>query len=154
MKRLIPNALLLLLLCVLFSATLNAQHSSSEKPALFSKFSTIINCPQAELNKAFTAAANQNINLSFSDNILFSGTVVSNVVKYSNLQTVLIKLPLYADAVFSLSKIIRKDNSVSYTGRIINPKFTDGYILKKDALNNYQLVKIELSGILKDCSQQ
>ncbi len=152
MKRLAPNAMLLL--CILFSATINAQHNSSEKPALFNNFSNTINCPQAELNKAFTATANQNINFSFSDNFLFTGTVVSNVVKYANLQTVLIKSPAYGDAIFSLSKIIKKNNSVSYTGRIINPKYADGYELKKDSYNNYQLVKIEISNILKDCSQQ
>jgi hypothetical protein len=152
MKRLAPNAMLLL--CILFSATINAQNNSSEKPALFSKFSNIITCPQTELSKAFTTTTNQTIHLSFSDNFLFNGTVVSNVVKYANLQTVLIKSPAYGDAVFSLSKITRKDNSVSYTGRILNPKYADGYELKKDDLNNYQLVKIEISNILKDCSQQ
>jgi hypothetical protein len=152
MKHLAPNAMLLL--CILFSVTINAQNKNSEKVALFSNFSTAINCPKAELNKAFTATANQNINLSFSDNFLFNGTVVSNVVKYTNLQTVLIKLPAYGDAIFSLCKITKKDNTVSYTGRIINPKYTDGYELKKDAFNNYQLVKIEMGNILKDCSQQ
>jgi hypothetical protein len=152
MKRLAPNAMLLL--GILLSVTLNAQTNSSEKPALFSNFSNTINCPQAELSKAFTAMANQNIILSFSDNFLFSGTVVSNVVKYANLQTILIKSPVYGDAVFSLSKITRKDNSVAYTGRIINPKYADGYELKKDGFNNYQLIKIEMGNILKDCSQQ
>jgi hypothetical protein len=151
MKRLAPNAMLLF--CILFSTTINAQNSS-QKPALFSNFSSIINCPKAELNKAFTATANQNINFSFSDNFLFNGTVVSNVVKYANLHTVLIKSPAYGDAIFSLSKITGKDNTVSYTGRIINPKYADGYELKKDGFNNYKLVKIELSNILKDCSQQ
>jgi hypothetical protein len=152
MKRLAPNAMLLL--GILFSATINAQHNSSEKLALFNNFSNTINCPKAELSKAFTATTNQTIHLSFSDNFLFNGTVVSNVVKYANLQTVLIKSPAYGDAVFSLSKITGKDNSVSYTGRILNPKYADGYELKKDTLNNYQLVKIEISNILKDCSQQ
>lgn len=143
----------MLLLSLFFSVTINAQNNSNKKPAVFSSFSTIINCSKAELNNTFTATANKNIRLSFSDNFLFSGTVISNTVKYTNLQTVLIKLPAYGDAIFSLSKITKKDNSVSYTGRIISPKYADGYELKKDAGNNYQFVKIEINNILKDCSQ-
>jgi hypothetical protein len=152
MKRLAPNAMLLL--CILFSATINAQNNSSKKPALFSKFINTINCPLPQLSKAFTATVSQNINFSFSDNFLFSGIVVSNIIKYTNLQTVLIKLPAYGDAIFSLSKITKKDNSVSYVGRIINTKYADGYQLKKDAFNNYQLVKFETGTILQDCSHQ
>jgi hypothetical protein len=151
MKRLIPNALLLL--CVLFAAKANAQSKSGNKPALFSNFSAVINCPKAELNKAFALAANQNINLSFSDNFLFSGTITSNVVKYANLQTVQIKSAAFGDVTFVLSKITDADKSIRYVGRIINPKYADGYELKKDAFNNYQLIKISTGTILQDCHQ-
>ena len=115
-------------------------------------FPSKINCSEAELSKVFAAAVNQNINIAFSDNFLIDGTVTGNIIKYNNLQTVVIKLPLFADAIFVLSKITNTDNSIIYVGRIINKKYFDGYELKKDNHNNYQLIKIETDKVMQDCS--
>ncbi len=140
------------LLFALSSATAVAQNASAAKPKMFSSFPQKIICTEAELSKAFTAAANQNVNLSFSDNFLFDGKVTSNVVKYSNLQSVIIKSAAFGDAIFSLSKITNADKSITYIGRIINKKYFDGYELKKDANNIYQFIKIETDTVIQDCS--
>ena len=151
MKRPIPIALLMLF--ALLSATAYSQNTTTAKPRLFANFPDRINCSVTELSKAFTTAAIRNIDLSFSDNFLFSGTVTSNVVKYANLQTAVIKSPRFGDAIFVLSKITVADGSSNYVGHIINTKYFDGYELKRDASGNYQLIKIETSKAIQDCSQ-
>ncbi|GAB2828227.1 hypothetical protein [Ferruginibacter profundus] len=151
MKTLIPAAILLL--CIVFATTATAQGTTGAKPRLFSNYPGKIICSQQELSKVFSAGVNQSVDLNFSDNFLFSGTVTSNVVKYANLQTATIKSPAFADAVFAISKITNADKSISYIGRIINTKYFDGYELKKDAANNYQLLKIETDQVIQVCSQ-
>lgn len=150
MKRPIPYAMLLLF--ILNSVTGFSQATADLKPKLFSNFPEKITFSELELSKVFNAAVDQNISLHFSDNFLFTGKVTSKVVKYSNLQTAVIKSPAFSDAIFALSKIINADNSISYIGRIINKKYFDGYELKKDAYNNYQLIKIETDKVIQDCS--
>jgi hypothetical protein len=147
-----PILITITLLCTLFSVKAFSQNANGTKPRLFSNFPFKINCPETELSKVFAVAVNQNINVAFSDNFLIDGTVTSNIVKYNNLQTVVIKSPLFADAIFVLSKITNIDNSITYVGRIINRKYFDGYELKKDNFNNYQLVKIETDKVMQDCS--
>jgi len=152
-----PN--LIGLLFTLITVTTNAQtvttalSNPGSKPKLFASAPEKIICPEQELSKAFTTNINQNINLSFSDNFLFNGTVVGNVAKYSNLQSVMIKSPQFDNVIFSISKITNEDKSITYVGHIINKKYADGYELKKDASNNYQLIKFETNKIMPECSQ-
>ena len=79
--------------------------------------------------------------------------MVNNVVKYSNLQSAVIKSPAFHNSIFSISKITNKDNSISYVGRIVNKNYFDGYELKKNAAGNYQLIKMETDRVIQDCSQ-
>ena len=151
MKTLIPYTVLLLF--SLISVTVHSQSTASVKPQLFNSFPDKLNCSVTELSKAFTATIDQNINLSFSDNFLFSGKVISNVIKYTNLQTIVIKSTLFGNAIFVLSKIKNRDNSIVYAGHIINAKYFDGYELKKDVSDYYQLIKIETDKVIPDCSQ-
>ncbi len=148
-----PILYTLVLLFTLHAVTAYSQNPTGSKPKIFSSFPETIACSELELSKVFAAAVDQNISLYFSDNFLFTGTVTSNIVKYSNLQTVVIKSPVFGDAIFALSKIINADRSISYIGRIINKKYFDGYELKKDAQNNYQLIKIETDKVIQDCRQ-
>ena len=151
MKHLAPYAMLLLLS---FSFTTGfSQNGNVPKPKQFSNFPDIINCSEAELSSIFNSSPGQNISLSFSNNFLFSGNVTSNVVKYANLQTAVIKSPVFNNTIFSVSKIINKDNSISYLGRIINKNYFDGYELKRNAAGNYQLIKMETDRVIQDCRQ-
>lgn len=146
-----PN--LIGLLFTLFTVTANAQSSTGTKPILFAGIAEKVTCTEQELSKAFSIDVDQTIQLSFSNNFLFSGVVVSNIVKYSNLQTVLIKAADLDTVIFAISKIINDDKTVTYVGHIINKKYADGYELKKDVSNNYQLVKFETEKIMPECSQ-
>jgi hypothetical protein len=127
--------------------------NSNPKPKQFSNFPETINCSELELSKVFTASAGQNISLSFSDNFSFSGNVKTTLVKYANLQSAIVESPDYFNTIFSVSKIINGNGSVSYTGRIINKNYFDGFKLVKNTAGNYQLIKIETDRFMKDCSQ-
>ena len=151
MKRLAPYACALL--CTLFATTGFSQSPGPVKPKQFDNFPRVINCSSAELGRAFATTAGQTINLSFSDNFSFSGNVLDNTVKYSNLQSVVLKSAAFNNSIFSLSKRTNPDNSITYVGRIINRNYFDGYELRKDASGNYQLIKIETDRVIQDCSQ-
>ena len=151
MKRTVLPCVLLLLL-TLSATAVNAQ-SGGSKPRLFGNLPEIIVCNESLFSQAFAIEANQPASFSFLNNFLFDGNVISNTSKYGSLQTVVIKSTVFAGAIFVLSKVTAKNNSVEYKGRIVNTKYADGYELKKDASGKYQLVKFELEKQLPDCSQ-
>lgn len=128
--------------------------NNSQKPTQFNSYPAIVNCNQQELTKIFNTAQGQTINLSFSDNFNFSGTVTSNIVKYANLQTAIVVSPDFSNTIFSVSKITNNDGSISYIGRIVNKNYFDGFELKKNTTGEYQLVKTEIDRVMPDCSLQ
>jgi hypothetical protein len=151
MKNYAPYALSLLLSVITITGF---SQTNPTKPAQFNAFPAIINCSQTELSRIFNTPAGQHISVSFSDNFTFTGTLTSNIVKYANLQTAVIKSPDYANTIFSVSRITNPDGSFGYLGRIINKNFFDGFELKQNLAGNYQLVKMETDRVIQDCSQQ
>lgn len=141
-------------LYVLFSfiSITGFSQNNSQKPKQFDSFPATVICNEQELARVFNTAQGQNINLSFSDNFNFSGTITSNIIKYNNLQTAIIVSPDYTNTIFNVSKITNQDGTVSYIGRIINKNFFDGFELKQSSTGNYQLTKIETDRVMPDCS--
>lgn len=150
MKHFAPYALSLMLSGI----ALTGFSQTSSKPKQFNSFPEKINCTEQELAKVFNAVPGQSITLNFSDNFIFSGSVKSNLVKYSNLQSAVVVSPDYSNTIFSVSKITNSDGGISYIGRIINKSFFDGFELKKNTAGVYQLTKIETDRVIQDCSQQ
>lgn len=151
MKHLAPYAMLLFLM--LSATAVFSQSPEMAKAKQFDNFPNVINCTPSELSKVFDSAPGQTVDFSFSDSFSFSGEVISNVVKYSNLQCAVVTSPLYNNSIFNISKLINDDLSVTYVGHIINKKYFDGYELKKNAAGNYQLIKIETDKVIQDCKQ-
>ena len=54
------------------------------------------------------------------------------------------------NSLFSISKRINDDNTITYVGRIINEKYADGYELKKDNYGNYTFNKIKTEELIQD----
>lgn len=127
--------------------------TKGNKPSQFSGLPSSIQCSEAQLRSFFTASKGQNISLALANNLTLSGPVTSNLSKYKNLQTVVVKLPAFNNTLFSLSKQTDADNNTIYVGRIINPQYADGYELKRNPDGNYQLTKIDLEKILVNCNQ-
>jgi hypothetical protein len=140
-----------LLLCVIATATYTAgaQIAASSRQNQFSKLSSKLPTTLSELEKAFLAPEGTKLQLKFS-NLTFSGIVLSSVKKYDNLYKVVIKSSSLDNTLFSISKRIEEDSSVSYIGRIINEKYADGYELKKESDGSYSLNKIQTEELIQD----
>lgn len=130
--------------------TTNAQvQTSTKQQRLFSRYSDKLPAKANELDKAFLATQGDEIKLNFS-NFIFTGIITSSVKRYHNLSTVIIKSTSLNNSVFSISKKINDDSTITYIGRIINESYADGYELVKDSLGNYELNKIKTESLLED----
>jgi hypothetical protein len=156
MKHLATTTLLVLL--ILAAVTSFAQEhpqnrASPAKPALFTQFPDVINCTAGQLNSFFNSRPGENIAVSFNSNLMLDGNVKSNISKYSNLQTVVVKLAQFNNISFTISRIIDEDNQIVYSGHLFDPAYADGFELKNKGGGNYQFVKIEFEKMLPTCSQ-
>jgi hypothetical protein len=139
----------MLLLCL----TSAVSFSQVPKTAAFSRFPETININKSELSQAMMVAEGSAITLNFSGLVII-GKVVANVQKYDNLQSILIRTEGFSNAFFHLSKVINKDKTISYIGRMLSDESSDGYEVKSDLTGNYQLKKVQLENILQPCTQQ
>ena len=151
MKTLI-KPMLAIFVCLTTSAGFS-QTSSVSKQAIFDNYPNTIDCAVSTFINAFNLTEGQHITLTFSDDFKFSGTVTSNIVKYSNLQSMTIQSDQSDKTIFHLSKQIKDDFSQNYVGRIMNPTASDGYQIKRDISGNYKFVKVETEKILQECFQ-
>ena len=142
--------MVLLFLCTL---TTLSQQSLSSRPSLFAKLPSVINCTATQLDTIFSPSANQLINISFGKILFLSGTVKSNTQKYKNLQTVVIKLSVFQNILFTISKITNEDNSFTYVAHLYDRAYADGYELKKTDQLNYQFIKVAMEEVLPVCNQ-
>jgi hypothetical protein len=150
----IASTTMLLLFTIITATGFSQMANSTPKPKLFAAYPESIDCSVSELSRIFTIAQGQQASISFAGNFAFNGTVSSNMAKFSNLQSVVIKSPQFNHAIFHVSKRINSDNSTVYVGRIIHDSFADGYELKRDAAGSYRLQKIETEKVMPECSQQ
>ena len=142
--------MLILLLCL----TTAVSFSQVGKPEVFAQYPETINISKSQLSQALTVAEGANVTLNFSSDLIITGRVVANVQKFDNLQSMVIKSEAFANALFHLSKVTNKDNSISYVGRILSEDALDGYEIKAEASGIYQLKKIQLETIYQPCTQQ
>ena len=142
-----------MVLLTLFAVTVSAQIKQPAKASLFATLPNIITVNEGKLNRFFTAAKGENITVALAENLILSGAVTCNLAKYSNLQTVVMKLDAFNNSLLSLSKQTDEANNITYVGRIINPLYADGYELKRNTEGEYELIKIDLTKIYVTCNQ-
>jgi len=143
--------LLSVILC-LATVTAFSQKTDQSAPKLFAAFPETIQLSKNILHSTINASEGEQVIVAFSNEFRFKGTVLSNLQKYDNLQSVMIKSASFGNSIFQLSKITNEDKSISYTGRIINPDAFDGYEIKKDNKDNYSFIKFETRHKIEDCS--
>jgi hypothetical protein len=144
----ISSVTLMVLLCIITTSGF----CQTAKPGLFTAYPATIICAENELSSLFIKTAGQQATVQFGTALQFSGTVTSNVVKYSNLQSVVLRSAALHNTIFHLSKRTLSDNSVVYTGRILNDGYADGYELRRNAEGKYQLTRIETAKVIQDCT--
>lgn len=140
-----------LLVCLCTYATGFAQQNSSAKPKLFASLPSSIIISENLLQSFFSLSKHQETVMNFGSQFSFPCRVLSNEKKYDNLQTVIVRSPAFANAVFQVSRIVNSDNTVSYAGRILNDKAFDGYMIKKAEGGAYLLQKFETDQVLDEC---
>lgn len=151
------NALLVLCLIMICSHTSSAQILTNQrtqiqannKSQLFRNSSQRVAAKLDELDKAFSAPEGSFVKLQFK-NFDFEGTVTSSLKRYDNLYSVVIKSSSLDNTIFSLSKRINEDKTVTYVGRMINENYADGYELIEAEGGGYFLNKIKTDVLLQD----
>jgi hypothetical protein len=150
MKTITKAALVLLLTAVISPAF--AQKKKTTKKPLFAEFPGAVDISKSMLKHMMVSKPGETVTVPFNNKFVFEGKVVSNENKYDNLQSMIIRSNNMGNTLFQLSKIINKDKSISYVGRIMNPDALEVYEIKNDVAGNYRLQRIDLDNILQDCS--
>ncbi len=145
--------LVLALLCMLASVSSPAQKRSSAKPFLFKEYPNTISCTEQQLASLFTYGNNDEVTLLLPNGLALKGPVRWYARKYSNLQTVSIKLTEFNNTLFSVSRRFDAANNFIYVAHLFNPDFADGYELEHKEGSNYQLVKMDTNKIIQICSR-
>jgi len=138
---------------MLFSVNSIAQKTSSGKPFLFTNYPAVIDCTEDQLNSLFTGGNDLNVNLSLPGNLTLQGEITNRAIKYNCLQTVSVKLPAFSNILFSVTKRDDAGKNPVYTAYLLNNDYADGYQLKRNRGNTYQLIKIETAKLLPTCNQ-
>lgn len=146
--KLLPKSLGVLLLC-LTSAIAFAQ-ATDKKETLFSKFPAEIQINQQLLAAAFQHKETEQVSIALTDQFVLKGKVLSNEMKYANLQTIIIRTD--ADVLLSLSKQWLPNSVISYTGKIMSQKASDGFLLKNVGHKKFYFEKFATENILQDCN--
>lgn len=138
---------------LLLSLTIAKGYSqnANSKPEAFKAFPNSIKLSPTDLNDAFAVTEGQHIVLSFANNFKFAGTVISNVTKYGNLQSMTIQSDELDKSIFNLSRQMLDNKNITYVGRIMSNNASDGYQIKKDGEGNYSFEKIEAKRLKEDC---
>ena len=145
------KTVLCLLLCLTTAAAFSQKYDQA-RLVLFADYPETIQLSKNILQNTMNAIPGEEVIIAFTNDFHFKGTVLSNLKKYDNLQSVLIRSGKFGNAILQVSRITNGDKTLSYAGRIINPEAFDGYEIKKDVNDNYSLKKIATKKILQDCS--
>lgn len=141
----------MLLVCLCIYGSAFAQANTTAKPKMFDHLPTSIAISETSLRTFFTLNRDQETVLNFSAQFSFPCRVLSNETKYANLQTVIVRSAMFGNAIFQVSRILNEDLSISYTGRILNERAFDGFVLKKAEGGTYLLEKFETDQVLDEC---
>jgi hypothetical protein len=143
---------ILLLLC-LTTAVAFAQNKAA-LPARFAHLSDNITVKENTLSEAFSKQEGQNIDFNFNTSFNFPGTVISQKKVYDNLYTIIVRSSDFNKAMMQLSKQLKADGTVLYTGKIFSNGGSDGFSIVPDGKGNYLLQKFETALVLQDCHLQ
>lgn len=147
MKTLQRGLAMLILLTI--SNLIFAQTSNMQRAPMFRNMGDRVPAALTELEKAFVAKPGTEVSFKFH-NLVFSGTVISSVKKFENLRSVIIESKSLNNTLLSLSKRINDDKSITYVGRILNQKASDGYELVKNIDGSYTFHKILTEELIQD----
>ena len=145
-----------LILCSLFSMA-QVQHPpinepDYNKPKLFNNLPEKITVDPESFLSSMNKQAGTTISISLSveKTIPFEGTVLSSVSRNEGkVQTVIVRSTNYNGATFSMSKVIKEDGNIIYTGRLMSFQHGDLYVLQQSE-GHYMLVKKNFNDLVNE----
>ncbi len=140
---------LAMLVLLIITNSLFAQTDNLKRSPMFRGVGNRGPAAVSELEKAFAVKPGTDVNFKFH-NLAFSGTVVSSVKRFENLYSVIIESKSLNNTLLSVSKRINDDKSITYIGRILNQKASDGYELVKNTDGTYTFHKILTEELIQD----
>ena len=139
------------MLAVLFSIASIASFAQMHdvRPNIYADRPQSIDVDKSIFGNVLDAVEGKEISIHLSEDFTFNGTVISNQKKYNSLHTVMVRSNENATSIMQIT-LIKENNNISYSGRIINSNAADGYELKN---NNgaYSLQKFETLKLLDPC---
>ena len=141
------KTLLAVLLSVASTASFAQMHDN--RPNIYAGRPQSINVDKNIFASVLDVAAGNEVSVPLSNDFTFTGKVIGNFTKYNNLHTVMVRSNDNETSILQITSI-NNNNSISYSGRIINNKAADGYEIKN---NNgaYSLQKFETLKLLDPC---
>ena len=139
------------LLAVLLSVASVAGYSQVKdaRPKLYAARPQSINIDKNIFASVLDVTEGKEVSVPLSGDFTFTGKVIGNFTKYNNMHTVMVRSNENLTTILQITAV-QNDNSISFTGRIINSNAADGYEIKN---NNgiYTLQKFETLKILDPC---
>lgn len=123
--------------------------TKDDRPKLYASLSETIQIDKNIFANVLDATEGKDISVRMSEGFTFSGTVISNFTKYNNLHTVMVRSNENTGSVLQIT-LIKEDNNISYSGRILNNNAADGFEIKNKN-GEYYLQKFETIKILEPC---
>lgn len=127
-----------IVLCVI-SLQLTAQVKAplneplAEKPFLFAALPDKFTISTIAIDKIFAGSSSGTVKIAIEHDKFLEGTIIEKLQVNEKVTAVNITLPGYDRALFTITRFTAENGPPNYTGRIINIKYADVLLLKKEA---------------------
>lgn len=144
---------LTLVVCLFACCSAFSQQTGSNKPALFTNFPSNLAISELSLQNILSLQRDNSTTLQFGNGFNFPCKVISNEMTPGHVKTVIVRSASFDNALFQLSLFTDENGATNYTGRIMNVRAADGYVLQKTSSGTYELKKFETDNVLETCFQ-
>jgi hypothetical protein len=100
-----------------------------DKPILFGNLPEQLSIPAITIQKIFAGSSTGFIRIPAEEYGYLEGYIIEKVSKSSSVITINIRLTNYDQALFTISRIIGKDQKENFIGRIVHRNYSDVLLL-------------------------
>jgi hypothetical protein len=144
---------LTLVVCLIACCSAFSQQTGSPKPALFASYPSNLAISELSLQNILSLQRDQELTLQFGNGFNFPCRVLRTDANNANVKTVIVRSSAFDNALMQLSMFTDENGLINYTGRIMNVRSADGYMLQKTSSGTYELKKFETDSVLETCAQ-
>jgi len=144
---------LTLVVCLIACCSAFSQQTGSTKPALFASFPSNLAISEQSILNILSLQREQELTLQFGNGFNFPCKVLRTDADNARVKTVIIRSSSFDNAILQLSMFTDEAGAINYTGRIMNVRAADGYVLQKTSSGTYELKKFETDTVLETCAQ-